>query len=406
MTEIQTSLSKRIRRHITGRIKDFFAVTAPGFEQLCFDELMSLPLSVKEASVVTGGVEFKARIHDCWLANLSLRTASRILMRIAIFKACNFSQLEKKLAEIPWELFLHPDDMPELSVTARHSRLYHKDAVAERFQTGIAECFRRSGEIHPRSDSHESIAIGEEKYFAGKQKIFVRAEADHFVVSIDSSGELLYKRGIKKQGGPAPLRETIAAAALKLAGYNYSEPLTDPLCGAGTFSLEGAMMAANMPPGFLREFAFMGWPSFMPRRWSYIKSEAQKGIIRIDNPCIFASDKDRDTCNALENCVRENDLAGIVRVSCLDFFGFSPRKLTKQTGLIVLNPPYGLRIGTQAESHRLFHEICRKLKKDYRNWKVALIAADPELIKAVPFKTTPYFFFHGGLKPALLTGRI
>ncbi len=397
----RTSLSKRIRRHLTGRVKDFFAVTAPGFEKLCSDELMSLPLSVKDAVIVPGGVEFKARIHDCWLANLSLRTASRILMRIGMFKACNFNQLEKKLAEFPWELFLYPDDIPELSVTARHSRLYHKDAVAERFQTSIAERFRSSGKI---SDSDESMR--DEKYFTGRQKVFVRAEEDHFVVSIDSSGELLYKRGIKKQPGPAPLRETIAAAVLKLAGYDSGEPLIDPMCGAGTFSLEGAMMTADMPPGLFRDFAFMGWPSFMPRRWAYIKSEAEKCLIRVVSPGIFASDKDRQICNSLENCVRENGLSGIVRVSCLDFFDFSTRKLTKKTGLAVLNPPYGLRIGTQAESEKLFREICVKLRKDYKGWKIGLIAADTELIKNVPFRTSPLFFSHGGLKPALLAGRI
>jgi putative N6-adenine-specific DNA methylase len=123
----QTSLSKRIRRHVTGRVREFFAATAPGFEPLCFEELAALPLSVKEANIVPGGLIFKGRIHDCYLANLKLRTANRILMRLAEFKATNFSQLEKKLTDFPWELFLpflsKPESLLQIAVTSRHSRL-------------------------------------------------------------------------------------------------------------------------------------------------------------------------------------------------------------------------------------------------------------------------------------------
>ena len=116
-----------------------------GLEGLCRDELMSLPLSVKDATVVEGGVAFSGRVHDCYLANLRLRTASRILMRLGAFKATNFRQLEKKLTEIAWELFLRPGILPEIKVTARQSRLYHGGAVAARFKAGIADRLKQTG---------------------------------------------------------------------------------------------------------------------------------------------------------------------------------------------------------------------------------------------------------------------
>ncbi|QTA90462.1 THUMP domain-containing class I SAM-dependent RNA methyltransferase [Desulfonema magnum] len=409
-------LSKRIKRHVTGRIREFFAVVSPGFEKLCFDELTSLPLSVRSAIVVSGGVEFRGRIHDCYLTNLNLRTATRILMRIGMFKATNFCQLERKLAELPWELFLpfvpgaeagnkteaYADFLPQISVTARHSRLYHKAAITERFQKSISKRFAQTGllfNFEANSEFTKNLSFC-------SQQIFVRVLEDRFTVSIDSSGDILYKRGIKTHGGNAPIRETIAAAALKLAGYNCNEPLVDPMCGSGTFSLEAAMMATNTPPGWLRNFAFMGWPSFRPRRWSYIKQESEKNFIQIDTPLIFASDKDKSACDILQKRIERNDLSGIINVSCSDFFDVSPSKLTKQTGLVVLNPPYGLRIGTKQESDHLFHAVCRKLKQEYKGWKIALIAPDAHLVKKVPFKLTGHRFSHGGLELTLLVGNI
>ncbi len=389
---MENSLLKRIRRHVSGRVQDFFAVTSPGFEQICFDELMSLPLSLESAMMVTGGVEFKARLQDCYLANLNLRTATRILMRIATFKASNFNQLEKKLGDIHWELFLSPAHLTHISVTSRHSRLFHKEAIAGRFQASIAERLAVSFRNSPLE--------------GGAGGCFVRVSDDRFTVSIDSSGEMLYKRGIKKQGGNAPLRETIAAAALKLAGYDAEAPLIDPMCGSGTFSLEAAMTAKHIPPGWLREFAFMGWPSFMPNRWAYLKRESEKSFIQLDKPLIFASDKDEAVCHALEDQVRACSFSDAIQIDCKDFFAFHPSRITAQTGLVMLNPPYGLRLGTRAESEKIFREIITKLKKDYKGWKVGMITPNRELVSIIPFPMRQHFFYHGGLKMTLLAGSL
>ena len=388
-------LSKRIRRHVTGRIRDFFAVTTLGFEKPCFDELMSLPLSVRSGIIVSGGVEFRGKVHDCYLANLNLRTASRILMRIGCFKATNFTQVEKKLSDFPWELFLCPTVAPRISVAARHSRLYHKGAIAERFQASIIQRFSQM-------DRQEEISPSE----SCGQEIFVRVVDDRFTISIDSSGEILHKRGIKKHGGEAPIRETIAAAALKLSGYDGSTPLLDPMCGSGTFSIEAAMMATNTPPGCLREFAFMGWPSFAPQRWAYIKRESEKGLTRIRTPLIFASDQDRAACDTLKKSVRENELDRVIRVASSDFFELPPSSLTDQKGLVVLNPPYGERLGTKREIRKLFNAIFKKLKHDYKDWKIALIAPDRQIAAKVPFELSAYPFNHGGAKRILLVGKI
>ncbi len=397
---LDNALKKRIKRQITGRIQNFFAVTAPGFEKICFDELMALPLSMHEASIVNGGIEFKGRVHDCYLANLHLRTAGRILMRMGEFKASNFRTLEKKLSDFPWELFLTQDSNPQINITSRHSRLYHKNAIADRFTSGIIKYFSRT---HPIVDLTQP---------ASPQTIFVRAVNDHFTLSIDSSGDLLYKRGIKKHGGKAPIRETTAAAALKLAGYTGKEPLIDPMCGSGTFSLEGAMMVKHIPSGWFRDnFAFMGWPCFRPQRWNYIKQECGHSVIQADHPLVFASDINQNDCDSLQKSITESDLSDSVYVCCRDFFEITPKNFSegdtlKTTGLVALNPPYGLRIGSKQESSKLFSEIINKLEKDFKRWKIALILPDKKLLNKIPVNLDRHDLFHGGLKLTLLTGRV
>ncbi len=386
---------KRIKRHVIGREHTFFAATPPGFEPLCLQELLNFQPAVGNARVTPGGVEFKGRLDDCYRANLNLRLPNRILMRISAFKSSNFRQLERKVGDTPWELFLHPGSLLKVHVATKHCRLHHSAAISERFQKTID---RHLSGLNPEKKDPE-IANAE-------QNIFVRGKDDCFTVSIDSSGELLYKRGLKKHTGKAPLRETIAAAALLLAGYEGSQPLIDPMCGAGTFSLEGALMAKRIPAGWFRDFAFAGWPSYLAKRWDYIRRQAKSGFVQPEQPMIFASDTDSDACQKIEDCVEEYSLSDAVRVYQKDFFDLTPRELTDQMGVICINPPYGRRLGQKHDSQKIFYAICDKLKSDYCGWKLVLIAPSRKLAGTVPFATEAYPIVHGGLKLTLLVGKI
>ncbi len=395
------NIEKRVKRHVLGKIRSFFVSTLPGIEQLCFDELLSLGISMIDATQMKGGVEFRDRVHNCYLANLKLRTANRILMRIETFRATNFRQLGKILAGLPWELYLHKDAACEVNVTSRHSRLFHKDAIADKVKESMAERWSLANRYLENKQGISRFP----------QQIFVRAFNDRFTISIDSSGDLLHKRGLKIHGGKAPIRETIAAAILAEAGYHGDEPLLDPMCGTGTFSLEGAMIANHVPAGWYRNFAFMGWPCFRPSRWEYIRREAEKSIKRINKPIIFASDKDQNICLKLEKVIRENNLSGTISVLRGDFFDLQPsdiKRLTKteRNGLVTINPPYGRRLGSKDNSEKTFVKICQKLKKDFKGWKIALIAPSRDLVKKVPFTVAAHDLFHGGLNLTFLTGRI
>jgi putative N6-adenine-specific DNA methylase len=391
----ESALTKRIKRHVVGRTRTYFAATAPGFENVCFNELNRLELSGKAASVVSGGVEFQGQLQDCYIANLNLRSANRILMRIQTIFATHFSLLEKKLADIPWELYLRAGQLPAIHVTTKHCKLYHSQAISERLLAVIADRMKKNDFIAP-----------DEKLTLSTQKIYARGIDDRFTLSIDSSGEHLYKRGIKKHTGAAPLRETSAAAALMIAGYTGSEPLIDPMCGTGTFALEAALMAKNIPPGWFRKFAFMGWPSYRPKRWEYLKGQCQNVFINLKRPMIWASDADEATCSKLRECIAEFNLPDAVNVSHTNFFELLPADLTDQTGLITINPPYGRRLGSRAESQRLYKTICERLKQHYQGWNVVLIAPDKNQAKRIPFELQAYPVSHGGLKAVLMTGRI
>ena len=339
--------------------------------------------------ILPGGVEFTGRLQDGYRSNLHSRIATRILMRIAEFKATGFGEFEKKVAQLPWELYLYPETSIEITVSTQKSRLLHTKAIAERLEKILA--------VHLGCRRVAPPVLG--------QRIFVRAVSDRFTLSIDSSGSPLYKRGVKTHGGSAPLRETGAAAILKLAGYLPGAPLVDPLCGSGTFSIEAAMMARNLPPGWFRDFAFMGWPSFRPRQWAHLREEAEKELLQLRNPLIFAYDKAPETCQTLAACLETFDLSQAVRVECRDFFDSqSPDLFPETPGLIVINPPFGRRLGTTSQSAALILAICGHLKTFFIGWRFALLIPTPGMAEKVPFSCESRPFYHGGLKLTLLTG--
>lgn len=391
------NIEKRIKRHILGKAHSFYIAVTPGLEGVCRNEMSMLGFDMVSVTTTKGGIEFQDRMPACYTANLRLRTANRVLMRIGSIKATNFRQLEAKAAEIPWELYLQPGRPLDVDVSSHHSRLFHTTAIAGRIQQVAGH----------RLEQVLSSPEGTEERSDFPQRIFVRAADDAMVVSLDSSGDLLHKRGLKKNVGRAPMRETLAAAILIAAGYRPDEPLIDPMCGSGTFSMEAAMMACRIPPGWYRRFAFMDWPSFKDARWQHLRREAGRERIHVERPVIFASDKDLQTCEAFEEAIRETEFSGAIAVANADVLDIEPvRDKDGRPGLIVINPPYGHRMETKEDSSRLFLEICRKLKKDFKGWKLALIAWDRRLADRVPFPVNIDEILHGGLHLLLLTGRI
>ena len=384
-----TALEKRIRRHVIGPPQRFFAATAQGIEPICAAEL-ARHLPGLQAQVVPGGVSFNGRLDDGFQANLMLRSANRVLMRIARFGASRFDQLERALAAIPWELYLYRETPVVARVVAHKSRLHHGGAIGERLAAAVAE--RRRATVFASREAAAQLP----------QAVFVRAHHDRFTVSLDTSGDLLHKRGLKTDVGPAPLRETLAAAILEQVGYTGDTPLLDPMCGAGTFLAEAAMSACRIPPGWYRDFAFTRWPAFRPRRWAYLRRTV--AALRQPAPApIRGFDQDPAACRRVEAALTRGGLADTVTLQCRDFFDLDPAALDPVPGVVVVNPPYGKRLGSAPESRVLFGRIVDRLIGCYAGWTLAIIAP-PGAEHLAPPGLTTHPFRHGGLDLVLFSG--
>ncbi len=336
---------------------------------------------------VPGGVAFTCRLALACQANLCLGSPSKILMRLGEFRADNFSTLEKKISQIDWELFLPARAGAagnlSIQVTTRKSRLYHSDAIAER--------------CRPLIEARLSGAAPDPAPNGSAQTLLIRADHDRFTLSLDMSGELLFKRGVKQRVREAPLRENLAFAILKTAGFSGQEVLMDPMCGSGTFSLEAAMIQAHIPPGFFRSFAFEGWPGFRPEAFLHTKGLLQQQFSLSPDPGIFASDTDSTALAILEDAIGQYDFLGSVQIRTMDFFDLDPLTLTRRKGLVVLNPPYGKRLGHDMVLTRFYGEIGKKLAADFKGWRFAVVYPEKELGRALGLSLTPMPFFHGGL---------
>ena len=236
----------------TPALLSLFAVSAPGLEELTARELTrwAAPASRRSrvASPSSGDWETMAR------ANLWLRTASRVLVRFGTFHARALGELERRASLLPWDKYLTPGRPVHLRVTSRKSRLYHQGAIAERIGNGIREVTGTS----PESASGNEEASGDE------QVVVVRVLRDECLVSLDSSGELLHRRGYRLATAKAPLRETLAAALLMASEWDGVHPLIDPFSGSGTIPIEAALLARKIPPGLNRQFGFQRWRGYEP----------------------------------------------------------------------------------------------------------------------------------------------
>ncbi len=302
-----------------------FAAAQPGIEAVTAWELVRLGVTPR---MLPGGAEFSGPLSLLYRTNLWLRTASRILVRVAEFKALGFKEVVEKVARRPWELYIDPVKPLQLRCTCRKSRLYHSGAVAERVRAGIEK--RLGTQLQ---DAKEGVQDA--------QMVIVRVARNVCTVSIDSSGRHLHKRGYRKQAGPAPLRENLAAALLFISGWDEESPLMDPFCGSGTIPIEAALLATGTAPGARRPFSFQGWRNFDKELWESLLAQARMGEAH-HRLSISGSDADLEMVKiAKANCAAAG-IEGRIDFRCLDASAAMPTG--GKRGWIVTNLPYGARL--------------------------------------------------------------
>jgi putative N6-adenine-specific DNA methylase len=362
-----------------------FAATVPGLEPLLVEELNAL--AFKDIRPMAGGVSFSGDSTALARANLWLRTAARVLVRIGSFHAAHLSELHKKSSRVKWGEYLDTKQPIRIKSTCRKSKIYHSKAAAQRVAKGIAEKMGLSNlpDFSGNAAEHDPES----------STVFLRIEHDRCTLSIDSSGDNLHRRGYRKEMVRAPLRENLAAATLMLGKWDSTAPLADPLCGSGTIPIEAAMLAANIPPGANRDFAFLNWASFDKALWLAELKNAQNRRRRISAP-ILASDRDS---HAVEITQRNAARAGVdefIETSC---HPAAQTKLNNETGLIVCNPPYGERIGNKSQLHKLYASL-GSLVHANPGWRLALLTSSEKLARSTRLKFTTISapFPNGGLR--------
>jgi putative N6-adenine-specific DNA methylase len=377
-------------------MESLFAVTAPGLERLAEEELRALSPArgAKEAAASPGGVAFAGDIGDIYRANLHLSTASRVLVRLPEFRAAAFFELEKKAARLPWERFLCPGRAVSIRATCRGSKLYHSEAVAERVLLAIAAALGApSPRVKPAAEDAESPA----------QLILARIVDDRCAISVDSSGALLHRRGYRRAVAKAPLRETLAAAAILASGWDRVSPLLDPFCGSGTIPIEASILAQGRAPGANRRFAFMEWPSFDPALWESILAEAAAPKT-IAAPVIIGSDRDAGAIRTAEENAARAGVAGQVR---FDRRAVSAIEPPAGPGFVVTNPPYGRRLGDKKDLRDLYARLGDVLRERCAGWRVAILCDDVALLRQTGLDLDASLAFsHGGLKVRVGRGGI
>ncbi len=359
---------------------DAAAICTPGLESFLEAELRDLGMKPKVGA--HGVVPFRATTRQLYAANVWLRTASRILVRLATFRATDFAHLQLRASEIDWAPWIGDDVAPEFRVTSHKSKLYHTEAIAQRLHKTVGPATR-----------------GEPV-----QPFVVRFEKDLCTISVDTGGTPLNHRGWRRDIGIAPLRPTMAAAILMSIGWDGSVPLADPFCGSGTIVVEAALMARSMPPGGTRRYAFQTWPTFDPGTWASVQGEIASRSAPDRPVSIEASDRDSLAVEITEKNAKRAGVADAVRVEKRVVSHLEGRT---GPGWVVTNPPYGTRVGDGdlAPLYKRFGAVLRERRPE---WGLAMIANDRTLARAADGRLAPATGFkgsfgHGGIKVQVLS---
>jgi putative N6-adenine-specific DNA methylase len=359
---------------------EIFLVTAPGLESALVAEAREK--GFQGPAPILGGVTVTGGWPEVWRANLELRGAVRVLARVAEFRAMHLAQLDKRAHKVPWTKILRPDVPFRVDASCRKSRIYHEGAAAQRIKTAIKDAL--GAPLSPDA----GIAVK------------VRIDDDLCTISVDTSGESLHKRGHKEEVAKAPMRENMAALFLRQCGYRGSEPVVDPMCGSGTFVIEAAEIAVGLKPGRSRRFAFEQLASFDPAAWRKLRGEGG-GVGAGSGLRFHGSDRDAGAIRMSRANAERAGVTALTEFQQQDVSDLMPPD--GPPGLVIVNPPYGARIGDKQDLRPLYRALGGTLRARFAGWRVGLITNEASLAEAtgLPFAPPSTPITHGGIRVTL-----
>jgi putative N6-adenine-specific DNA methylase len=366
----------------------FFATCARGLEPVLADELRGL--GVYKVQPGKGGVEFHGDLRTLYRANLWLRTAIRILWPIHEAEVLSPDDLYAVVRGIDWSKYLTPEHTLAVDCNVRDSNITHSLYAALRVKDAICDQFIDKVGRRPSVDV-ETPMVGFNLHIA----------KNHAVLSLDSSGESLHKRGYRPIQTKAPLNEALAAGLILMTGWRGEAPFIDPLCGGGTLCIEAAWLALNRPPGLTRKrFGFQGWMNYDVGAWTALRDEARRGVKKTLEHPILGSDLRRDALAFSEQNAKAAGIGHLLRFSVQDLREFRPPE--GPPGVILCNPPYGERLGEERELVPLYQSLGELIGR-CPGWRVFVFTGNAFLTRRIgvkPVRTVE--LFNGKIRCRLL----
>lgn len=329
---------------------------------------------------VEGGVGFCGTLPLAYAANLHSRIASRVLWEIGSGSYRNEEDVYRGVYALDWQRLFDPGLTIRVNVAAVASPLRSLEFITLRIKDAACDKFRAQTGSRPSVDTAQPDV-----------RIHAFLDAERFTIYLDTSGEPLFKRGSRQMAGEAPLRENLAAGILELAGWTPGMPLLDPMCGSGTLLIEAAQIARRIPAGRNRRFAFEKLRNFDAVEWARIRNEADALIRNDAGTPIFGSDLFGDALKLARENLAGAGLADAVILKQANVLEISA---PAAEGVLVTNPPYGVRLGEQEKLAAFYPQLGNALKKKFAGWRAYLFTADlrlPKLIGLSPSKRTPLY---------------
>lgn len=357
----------------------YLAKTFHGLEDLLAQELTQL--GAQGVRPVKRAVHFEGDLETLYRANLWLRLALRILVPIHQFEAQDERDLYRGVQAIDWEQYLGPQQTLAVDTVVNSSQFTHSHFVALKTKDAVVDQFRQRRGRRPSVDTQSPDL-----------RIHVHINDHRVRLLLDSSGESLHRRGYRLAGRKAPLNEVLAAGLLSLSGWTPAQPLLDPMCGSGTIAIEAALMAANVAPGLLRQrFGFQPWRTYDQALWQALRQEARELRQQVQAP-IRARDQSVAAINAAQANARRARVDGLVDFAVGDFL---QEAAPAEPGLLLMNPPYGERLGEE-DQRAFYRAIGDRFKQAYPGHRAWVISSNLSALKALGLKPSHKHTLYNG----------